>query len=326
MNIDLRQSLITCALLIHFGVPAQSVFTYTDFAPQQNDQYTVTNAQYISPGSGGANQTWNFSAAVTNTTTTYSVNPVSAIQCGNQFAGATLGLGTGAYDMLQVTVSEYNCEGNSLTPAMADFVYADHEKRFVFPMNFNDSFSDVFYGTSNAMQTINRNGNNTVTYDGYGTIITPIGTYTNVIRLHRQVSWADSMQTGTDVCSGNYYYWFVAGTRYPVAQIWSVNCSGGPSLGAMFLQSVTIGQEEWVVQPLSFVVFPNPVSSALTIQCTTGCVGKSAMLADVSGRVVRTFTITSTSMDVNVNDLENGIYFLFTENSAPRRFVKSLKD
>lgn len=289
------------------GCVCQPVFTYSDFAPQSGDQYTVVNSQYINPGASGMNQTWNFSTAIQSGNATYTVPPVSGIPCGNQYPNCNLGIGTGGYEMMQITSTEYNCLGNTITPGQANFVYSDVEKRFAFPLNYNNNFSDAFSGVSNVTQTINRNGTQTVTYDGYGTIITPIGTYNNAIRIRRTVTWTDSSQSGSSSCSGDYYYWFAPGYRYPVAQIWSLNCL---STGAMFLQSITIGVNELESALLTVSVFPNPFSSTLQINFSEQCLQQTATITDATGRILRTFVISCTSMNLDLADLKAGLYLI----------------
>ncbi len=304
-------------------VYAQPVFTDTAFAPQAGDQYTVSNAQYLSPGSAGANQTWNFSGAIQSGTDTYTVDGVSSIPCGNQYPTATLGIGTGGYEMIQRTWNEYNCVGNTITPGMANFIYSDPEKRFKFPMTFNNSYTDLFAGVSTATQTTYRSGFALISCDAFGTVITPSTTYTNALRIHRTIMWIDSSQTGSDTCNGDYYYWFAPGNRYPVAQIWSVACTGGSSMGAMFLDSITIGMEENTAALSTLSVSPNPFTNSFTLTCSANCIGEVAMLTDVSGRLVRIFVITDLITPIDLGEIQNGMYSLSVQGQKPIPLVKS---
>jgi hypothetical protein len=317
--------LFLSVVLFHIGpLNAQSpVFTDTAFAPQAGDQYTVNNAQYISPGFAGANQTWDFSPAILNGTATYLVTDVGAIPCGNQYPTATLGIGINGYEMIHRTWNEYNVVGTTITPGQANFVYSDPEKRFKFPMNFNTTYTDLYYGISTVAQTTYRSGFVLVSCDAFGTVITPTATYTNALRFHRTAMWTDSSATGGDTCTGEYYYWFAPGNRYPVAQIWSVTCTGGSSTGAMFLDSITIGVDEMQNPAASLNVFPNPFATSFTLSSTQDCVGQTATILDISGRTVKQFIITSPDMTVEPGEIENGIYFLVTDNKAVIRLLKT---
>jgi len=310
---------VMCAL----GLSAQPVFTDTAFAPQAGDQYTVNNAQYIFPGGTGANHTWDFSAAILMNTATYSVTDVGAIPCGNQYPTATLGIGLSGYEMIQRTWNEYNCVGNTVTPGMADFIYSDPEKRFIFPMSFNNSYTDLFAGVSNATQTTYRSGFVLISCDGFGTVITPAATYNNALRIHRSIMWIDSTQNGSDTCNGDYYYWFAPGYRYPVAQIWSVNCTGGASMGAMFLQSIAIGISESEESLSLLSGSPNPFTTTFSLKCPEESIGEIATITDVSGRMVMTFEITESVMILKMDALENGLYILNVSGRKGLRIVKS---
>src|ERR1044072_92456 len=141
------QLLIACAISI--SCAAQPVFTSTDFAPNTGDQYTVGRGSVIVPTNTGPNQTWNFSSANISSNATYTVNPVSAIPCGSQYPLCNMGIGNGAYDMVQVTATAYNSVGNTSTPAMAQYVNSDPEKLFEFPMTYSYSFSDTYSSVNN---------------------------------------------------------------------------------------------------------------------------------------------------------------------------------
>lgn len=303
---------------------AQPVFTASDFTPNIGDQYTVGRGSAIIPTNTGANQTWDFSNANMTGSATYTVNPLSMIPAGSQYPTANMGIGAGAYDMVQVTATEYNSVGNTSTPAMAQFVYSDPEKCFEFPMTFNYSFSDNYSGVSNQGPfPIYQEGADTVTYDGYGTLITPYGTYTNAMRINKELTYTDSTQSNTIVCSGHYTYWFVPGYRYPVVVTWIVNCTAGFSAGLEILQSITIGVEENESANSSFAVFPNPFNTIFTLTTTTEFSGQTVSVTDIAGRIVKSFVITGSQMEIELGELENGIYILTTGNQQRRVVVKS---
>lgn len=62
-------------------------------------------------------------------------------------------------------------------------------------------------------------------------------------------------------------------------------------------------------------IYPNPVTTTLTIQVSTEG-ATSLQLLDESGRVVKSTTFSGTSFDLSVSDLRAGIYILEYENEA----------
>jgi Secretion system C-terminal sorting domain len=304
---------------------AQATFTYTDFAPQSGDQYIVRAAQIQGPGPAGSNQTWNFSSSTLTSTLTYNITPVSAIPAGSQYPNANLGIGTGGYDMLQITGTDYLSYGNALTPGMAQFIFSDPEKYFVFPMNYQYSFSDLFQGIDVASNpSVYEWGGDTVTYDGYGTLITPTSTYNNVIRIHRQISYTDSTGLGPNIyCSGDYYYWFAPGYRYPILRYWYIPCTpGGLGSGTEFLQSITIGIPEQVSTDSEIKSFPNPFQSTITLNATNANSGDIVTISDVSGRLVKSFPYAGAQMTTDLSDLEDGVYIMGI-NGSQTRLIKA---
>ena len=56
--------------------------------------------------------------------------------------------------------------------------------------------------------------------------------------------------------------------------------------------------------------FPNPATSILNVVVTNEMIGESHQLVDVSGRTVKTFQPSNTVNQIEVADLESGVYFL----------------
>ena len=58
-------------------------------------------------------------------------------------------------------------------------------------------------------------------------------------------------------------------------------------------------------------VFPNPTSGNLTIRCTEAAVAPVTVeITDAVGRVAMSFTMTTSSQDVDLASLQNGVYFV----------------
>lgn len=319
--------LFTVLLFLPLLLTAQTTFTYTAFAPQTGDQYTVSNSNTYCPGSAGANQTWNFAATSTWGTSTYSVVPISSVPAGSQYPNATSAIGTGSYIMLDITASAYLKYGNSITPGMAQWGYSDPEKVFEFPMSYGSTFTDSYQGPDLSSPNYYRIASATVTYEGYGTVITPNGTYTNAICIHRQITESDTMPNGGSLCSGDIYYWFAPGYRYPVVQSWFIGdmnppC-GGLGIGTMFLQSIAIGMEEQLTGNVRLFASPNPVSSELTISTQIDIQNGILVISDLAGRTVKTVSYNGNRMVIDVADLADGIYVARLNDGAGIRVIKN---
>lgn len=69
-------------------------------------------------------------------------------------------------------------------------------------------------------------------------------------------------------------------------------------------------------------VYPNPASSVATISVPQSKVGATAYIYDMTGKVVDTFKVTSSTMEYSVEHLANGQYLLKIDGSVIRLFVR----
>lgn len=315
------------SLLFTARAAAQPVFTFTDFAPHTGDQYTVGHTGTYCAGSAGPGQTWNFSAISVATTETYTVAVASAVPCSNQYPLATQSIGLGGgFSMIDVNITEYLYYGTTITPGMPGFIYSDPELVLAYPLSFTDSYVDHSAAVQTTTSTVYRNGVDSVSYAGYGTIITPYGTYPNTICIRRHYSFVDSSQFGHNPCAMTFYYWFNQGYRYPVAQSWKedVTCVGNG--GTLFLQSIAIGMEEAASTEGAPKAFPNPLTRQFTLQTGTDAAGEPVIITDLSGRTVRTLQVTAPQMVIDLSGLDNGIYLLRVGNGTAIRLDKTETD
>lgn len=316
----MKNKLTAILLVLSMYSYAQPTFDNTQYAPNSGDEFTMGRASAVSAGPSGASQTWDFSSSSIITTEIYTVNAASSVPCSSDYTGANQAVGTGGnFDMIDVTSTEYNYYGTTLTPSMSDVVFSNPRKTFQYPMSFNDNFSDNYFGSNTS--SFYRYGNCTVTYDGYGTILTPYGTYSNVIRIHVSFSEADSTG-GSVICSANrdFYYWYSSLYRYPVAKIWNSTGSCSFSAGCEFLQSVTIGIEEKDIIN-SFDVFPNITSDFITL-FTKDSNPKTAYIHDINGVLVKEIAITEQESKINISDLSSGIYLIRISHSMANKIIK----
>lgn len=98
-----------------------------------------------------------------------------------------------------------------------------------------------------------------------------------------------------------------AGTHYYVC---SIHASFGMK-GTITVQSVTSVRETQL--PTSISIFPNPVSDLLTIELSnskTSYQGAIVTIENMFGLMVYKSYIKNQTLEININDLQNGIYFV----------------
>jgi hypothetical protein len=70
----------------------------------------------------------------------------------------------------------------------------------------------------------------------------------------------------------------------------------------------------------SINVYPNPASDIIHV--TAGSNVSKAELLDQSGRVIRTVEVNNTKFDLNISDLNQGVYFVRINGNTTSRFTK----
>lgn len=267
----MKKIYVSFSLLTFFaaGAIAQPTLTGATTNPVIGESFLVHSIAYTSPGSAGANVTWNFSnVSSTGTSTVSYVNP-SATPFGSNFPNATvaLSLGSGAYDYYSGTTSAFSREGSANSSTYIP--YSDAEKLLHYPVTYNSSNTDNLYSTytSNSV-SLTRSGTTTSTADGYGTLILPYGTLTDVMRVKIEQNYEDSYQsTPFYDYQVTIYVWYKAGIHYPVFSLTSTSINGGsPVEYASYLDASAVGvgiNESVMAQSLN--VFPNPSSDVVNV-------------------------------------------------------------
>jgi hypothetical protein len=315
---------------------AQPTIT-SSMAPQPGQSETLYDVDEttVTPGPAGANQTWNFSNAVplgTSNVTNY-VSP-SSTPFASLFPNSNLAIdgssGTDtSYVYLQNTSTltqnlgvYVGTQGQSVT-----FSFSDPQTVIAYPFTYTTSYTDL-YATSFTLSpfpgiTIAQYiyGSTSALGDGYGTLITPAGTFTNTLRVKNiNIQHDSSVYIGLPLPGD-------VSTTYTTTYTW-VNGSGLTGLftisndtiddGSGTLQygasasygSGTSGIKENSILALS--AYPNPTSDDATIAFTPSKTGSAYIeVLDVSGKRVGYWTINA-----QANQTQNLRIQLMTEPSG----------
>lgn len=185
-----------------------------------------------------------------------------------------------------------------------------------YPFNYSNSLTDSWACTFvNATITYMRAGTSTVTADGYGTCITPAGTYSNVMRLHVRQVYKDSAIGLGFVFNYNNdeYLWYRQGTHYPMAIVYSftITSFSTPQVTTCggYLNNVVSGVEEMNLLSGNFNVFPNPAADELHVVGVESEKGEY-VICNSMGQTVKSFSGTESLKTVDISGLAQGIYFI----------------
>lgn len=191
----LKQQFFTTiiTLLVSFPILCQPTLNINDQTPSIGETYEVHYAEVanFNLGGEGANQTWDYSNTNWNTLELeFAIlapgDGVSSVDFPDAdfvwFLNAFE-----AYNYYQVMDSSIDLIGGASgeeDDILFKEIFSDTEDALRFPANYQDTydyfsaFTSYFFGTQTSAT---RSG--TVEFDGYGTLITPNGTYNNVLRM-----------------------------------------------------------------------------------------------------------------------------------------------
>ncbi|MGD1847141.1 MAG: T9SS type A sorting domain-containing protein [Salibacteraceae bacterium] len=254
----------------------------------------AVNGSGFNPGTGGANNTWDFSSmvstgssSVTMAATTNSDFPNSNITWDdpNNAADAYLNYGSNSQ-------AWYGSTGLAGT-----VIYSDPQDLLRLPFFYQDSYSDTYSGTvlNAASQTLTRSGTTTVTADGYGDIVLPHGTVSGVLRVKTEMIYDDEL-SGLNIADyeETRFQWYDASSKFPVctyvvlvSKLNGVTLSTIETLSYLDQNSVSVAENSLLATSLK--VFPNPAKAAATVAYeleNTAMV--NIVLRDLAGREVQT--------------------------------------
>ncbi len=308
---------------------------------------TVNDTMQVNPGASGSGVTWDFSNLPDSmpTTTTNYVDPAGTTFVAD-FPGATLATNTGttAYSYLKANATSFEVLGSE-TPDMK-LTYSNPETYLQFPFAMGNTFSDSsVYEFDVPAQGLTGNSHNlvTVTADGSGTLKTPSGTYTNVLRVKIQRnSVGTSLYAGFTIPTtetSEIYSWLhpfyqmellsISTTVSTIDFMGNVTTQTGYSSG--FTTTVPSGINDFNLID-GFSVYPNPATNNLKIALETPEAGAlNITIFNTMGQVVYQYENAQKNTyplmhDIDISALKNGTYHTRITNGnkvLSRNFIVS---
>ncbi|WP_171817645.1 T9SS type A sorting domain-containing protein [Chryseobacterium sp. StRB126] len=273
----------------------------------------------ITAGPSGANITWDFSAYT-------GTNPVAYVSrvCPGQsncfrFPGAnriTTLTSVDSNDFSAMTDTEATMLGSYSGPTLGDITvtYVNPLIEYKFPITYQQQFDDTyeFNSVSAAIGNTNETGQVSVIVDGYGTVITPRGTYPNVLRIKR-------MRTATQTISAspspiiatftNESYQWVSQTDGMVLSFaintLVFNGNTDISKSVSYLDTAVLSTVDLDRTKGEISVYPNPSTDFITIASKEDI--KKVIISSLEGTTVLT---AENSGKIDISKLSKGVYIL----------------
>jgi hypothetical protein len=283
------------------------------------------------PGGAGANQTWDFSAAVIEETLITDVvstasTPYDATFSGSDYAmvGATASYLYFTHDASSMTTT--GLAGDLLgTGEVIEILFSDPLILHQFPRGYGDFFDDTYAFEAEAdgaafsvyRVRLNHSGHVYDTTDAYGTLITPTGTYdalrvkstdytTDIIevQLAQFFPWTQ-ISNVTDTATS--YTWHAQEEMLAIAE-YTYDTLGVPNFLFSSVSPVsTVGVGD-VDEEIPFALYPQPASDQLFVKGLSQSGNHQTQVFSIDGKMVRNEVLSGNSL--NVTGLKSGMYIL----------------
>jgi len=324
--------LISLVLVISAGIQAQITLTGSNNLEvgdtYRYDIYDEVNSLNLGTTGGGNN--WDFSGI---SGTFIAGMPVECVHpAGTPFAdssavaGANLCTknagspnGTYVYYDLNSSYQVLLANGHIETGNTSFSNYYDDLYGMEFPFTYGDTYTDTYdvkiYNVTAGGYLMRDSGNVHTEADAYGNLVTPAGTYNNVLRLTTTTTsftWMNfgGVWTFTGMSSMINYDWFAEDIKVPVMSVTEFVGFTGYSTQYLAEYNFPLGIKEH--DGACFNLYPNPAGDYITIRCASNI--NEWKIYDMNGRVLDKGNPASDSKSCRLllSGLPPGIYILQT--------------
>ncbi len=255
----------------------------------------------------GANLTWDMSADVEPPTDTNNfVTPASTPYASFYPAATVVVENGGDYGYLFTSSSEISLMGNY--SASSSLIYTDYLKEISYPFTYGDTYTDNFSDGG-----MGNYGTVTTTADGYGTLILPYGTFSNLLRVYYHILYIDTTAAIPDTSFEDLYVWYKPGTHGYLGEYYAVSNGAFTAYGIRYLDQSSVGIENLSGNENGFSVYPNPAHDLLFINLKERTsITSKVELVNTFGQIIKVVLLSGngTINRLDVSDVPKGVYLL----------------
>lgn len=273
----------------------------------------------ITAGSAGANITWDFSMYTGTNPVAYTARACPGQSNCFRFPGAnriTTIANADTHDFSAMTDTEATMLGSYSGPALGDVTvtYINPLIEYKFPITYQQQFDDTyeFNSVSAAIGNTNETGQVSVSVDGYGTVITPKGTYSNVLRIKRMRTATQTIASLPVPMTATYtnesYQWVSQsdGMVFSFAiNSFVFNGNTNVSKSVSYLDPGVLSTADLNQKAEELTIYPNPSSDLITVTSKDDI--KKVTVIALDGKIVLT---ADNSEKIDVSKLSKGVYIL----------------
>ncbi len=300
----------TFCILIFFNLNAvcQPILNASDVtAFNVTGDYYFANSSIIGVGASGANVTWNFSSLEPTFAESRTFKTVSTAPNTNSFPTSNniVSISDQAYKYNTLTSTKIEQNGDSVGPIVSPN-YVNPQTIYTFPFTFNTTFSDTSQMLSSSpIETSTR------TYDAYGTVITPYGTFTDCFRV--KISTTESPEVR--------YEWYKLN---PYRQIIIAQNFGTTNTNFEIFRTTNLNSS--IFETSNVTIFPNPVSSVLNVAMANNVPFNQITIHDSVGKIIYKDSKSNASVAINTENFRSGLYFVSVVTDGLQSTTKFIKN
>ncbi|MES2726675.1 MAG: T9SS type A sorting domain-containing protein [Bacteroidota bacterium] len=181
-------------------------------------------------------------------------------------------------------------------------IYDDPQIDLKLPFSYSNTYANSYSKTSykaNGSVSSSQTGTVTLTYDSYGTLILPNGTFTNVARIKKE----RTNSLGPTTVS---YTWYSIATG---AQLMNYGTNGG--LQVVYNNVASTGINNIQSNDYAVQLFPNPFHDYATLKITSNNTINNGQLIifNILGQPIKTLKVINNEVKIERDNLPTGIYF-----------------
>lgn len=341
-------SMLLCLAVLLLGLfspaGAQITITYGDVPGVGTTFYhaSTTSQVTVDLGSGGANQTWDFSGHTYEYDGESTIADPSATPFAADFPGATHAIVLvedtvegWVYQRVMTNAAYVMGYAGSYGAEDVVMVYDPEATAFVFPCSYQTAWTSVagwVYEPIPGFEVTYRDST-LYTVDGWGTLITPWGSW-SVLRVQRHIYTSMIIPPLPPQVFEDYAYAYVTQSGYGTLDVTSSGLEPDPNFteGTIYITSTTPLTADPLRGPVAerFTVgqnYPNPFNPTTTLPVELSQTGQvSLKIFDETGRLVSSdayeLPMGQHSLPVDGANWATGTYFARVSTSDESQTVK----
>ena len=319
-----------CAL----GFNAQTI-NQGNFEPMNGEQYATyqIDSTQVSAGPNGAGINWNFPAITTHSSliTSYTTSTGNFTAFPSASVVVNAGATNNSYYSGSATDLKYWGGNLSFGLISAELKFANPQFYMVYPTALNGGTVSAVSGSINAIGSNGTfTGVCTVSATATGTMVLPLKTFTDVIRVTNTINVNYFVVVSGTAIRINYDYYSLSNSKYPILTISQSSITGAGSSVQNFAfiqknyQTVSLKQE--AEREFSAQVYPNPMIDGKTN--ISGLKGKNTVAVyNLLGEMIMTQNSETETVTLNLSNQAKGVYVVrVTDASNKSREIKIVKD